>query len=54
MLTPIQYGFLALAAVAAGLINALAGGGSLITFQDLNNDKPRCSPFPLPPLSIKD
>jgi uncharacterized membrane protein YfcA len=35
MLTPIQYGFLALAAVAAGLINALAGGGSLITFPTL-------------------
>ncbi|MFN7218479.1 sulfite exporter TauE/SafE family protein [Microcystis sp.] len=35
MLTPIQYGFLAIAAVAAGLINALAGGGSLITFPTL-------------------
>lgn len=35
MLTPIQYGFLSLAAVAAGLINALAGGGSLITFPTL-------------------
>ncbi|MCA2654384.1 sulfite exporter TauE/SafE family protein [Microcystis sp. M061S2] len=35
MLTPIQYGFLAITAVAAGLINALAGGGSLITFPTL-------------------
>ncbi|NCS11641.1 MAG: sulfite exporter TauE/SafE family protein [Microcystis aeruginosa G13-12] len=35
MLTPIHYGFLAIAAVAAGLINALAGGGSLITFPTL-------------------
>ena len=35
MLTPIQYGFLVIAAVAAGLINALAGGGSLITFPAL-------------------
>jgi len=35
MLTPTQYGFLAIAAVAAGLINALAGGGSLITFPTL-------------------
>jgi uncharacterized membrane protein YfcA len=35
MLTPIQYGFLVIAAVAAGLINALAGGGSLITFPTL-------------------
>jgi uncharacterized membrane protein YfcA len=35
MLTPIQYGFVAIAAVAAGLINALAGGGSLITFPTL-------------------
>jgi len=35
MLTPIHYGFLAISAVAAGLINALAGGGSLITFPTL-------------------
>jgi len=35
MLTLIQYGFLSLAAVAAGLINAVAGGGSLITFPTL-------------------
>ena len=35
MLTPIQYGFLVIAAMAAGLINALAGGGSLITFPTL-------------------
>jgi uncharacterized membrane protein YfcA len=35
MLTPIQYGFVAISAVAAGLINALAGGGSLITFPTL-------------------
>lgn len=32
MLTPFQYLLVALAAVAAGLINALAGGGTLITF----------------------
>jgi uncharacterized protein len=35
MLTPIQYGLVTIAAVAAGLINALAGGGSLITFPTL-------------------
>lgn len=35
MLTSIQYGFVAIAAIAAGLINALAGGGSLITFPTL-------------------
>jgi uncharacterized protein len=35
MLTPIQYGFVVISAVAAGLINALAGGGSLITFPTL-------------------
>ena len=32
MLTPIQYILAALAAVAAGAVNALAGGGTLITF----------------------
>jgi len=32
MLTPIDYVFAALAAVAAGAVNALAGGGTLITF----------------------
>jgi hypothetical protein len=32
MLTPIQYVLIALAAVAAGAVNALAGGGTLITF----------------------
>ncbi|GAB4579307.1 MAG: sulfite exporter TauE/SafE family protein [Anaerolineales bacterium] len=32
MLTPLEYLLVALAAVAAGLINALAGGGTLITF----------------------
>lgn len=31
-MTPIDYLWLALAAVAAGLVNALAGGGTLITF----------------------
>lgn len=31
-LTPLQYLFAALAALAAGAINALAGGGTLITF----------------------
>ncbi len=35
MLTPFQYLLVALAAVAAGLINALAGGGTLITFPTL-------------------
>lgn len=32
MLTPLEYGLIALAAVAAGAVNALAGGGTLITF----------------------
>ena len=32
MLTPIQYILAALAALAAGAVNALAGGGTLITF----------------------
>lgn len=32
MLTPLQYALIALAAVAAGAVNALAGGGTLITF----------------------
>ena len=32
MLTPLQYVLIALAAVAAGAVNALAGGGTLITF----------------------
>jgi uncharacterized membrane protein YfcA len=32
MLTPLDYFFAALAALAAGAINALAGGGTLITF----------------------
>jgi uncharacterized membrane protein YfcA len=32
MFTPLEYLLVALAAVAAGLINALAGGGTLITF----------------------
>lgn len=32
MLTPIEYLLIALAAVAAGAVNALAGGGTLITF----------------------
>lgn len=32
MLTPIEYIFAALAAMAAGAVNALAGGGTLITF----------------------
>lgn len=32
MLTPLNYLFAALAALAAGAINALAGGGTLITF----------------------
>src|SRR5512143_703329 len=35
MLTPIQYLLIALAAVAAGAVNALAGGGTLITFPTL-------------------
>ncbi len=35
MLTPIQYVLIALAAVAAGAVNALAGGGTLITFPTL-------------------
>ena len=32
MLTPIQYVYAVLAALAAGAVNALAGGGTLITF----------------------
>lgn len=32
MLTPLQYILIALAALAAGAVNALAGGGTLITF----------------------
>jgi hypothetical protein len=35
MLTPIEYILAALAALAAGAINALAGGGTLITFPTL-------------------
>jgi uncharacterized membrane protein YfcA len=35
MLTPIQYILVALAALAAGVVNALAGGGTLITFPTL-------------------
>jgi hypothetical protein len=35
MLTPIQYILAALAALAAGAVNALAGGGTLITFPTL-------------------
>jgi uncharacterized membrane protein YfcA len=35
MLTPLQYVLIALAAVAAGAVNALAGGGTLITFPTL-------------------
>jgi hypothetical protein len=35
MLTPLQYIFVALAALAAGAVNALAGGGTLITFPAL-------------------
>src|SRR5512142_3076038 len=31
-MSPIQYVLVALAALAAGMINALAGGGTLITF----------------------
>src|SRR5512137_608448 len=31
-MTIVEYGLAALAAVAAGMINALAGGGTLITF----------------------
>lgn len=34
-MTPLQYLFVALAAIGAGLINALAGGGTLITFPAL-------------------
>ena len=34
-LEPLQYLLIALAAVAAGAINALAGGGTLITFPAL-------------------
>ena len=32
MLTPVQYLLAALAALVAGAVNALAGGGTLITF----------------------
>ena len=32
MLTPFEYILAALAAVAAGAVNAIAGGGTLITF----------------------
>jgi len=32
MLTGLDYLFIALASVAAGLVNAVAGGGTLITF----------------------
>jgi uncharacterized membrane protein YfcA len=35
MLTGIEYGLVGLSAVAAGIVNALAGGGSLITFPTL-------------------
>jgi uncharacterized membrane protein YfcA len=35
MLTDIEYGLVGLSAVAAGIVNALAGGGSLITFPTL-------------------
>lgn len=35
MLTPVGYILIALAAVAAGAVNALAGGGTLITFPTL-------------------
>src|SRR5512134_3406157 len=35
MLTPIEYLIAALAALAAGAVNALAGGGTLITFPTL-------------------
>lgn len=35
MLTPLQYVLIALAAVGAGAVNALAGGGTLITFPTL-------------------
>src|SRR5687768_14010438 len=35
MLTPVQYILAALAALAAGAVNALAGGGTLITFPTL-------------------
>jgi len=34
-LEPFQYVLIALAAVAAGAVNALAGGGTLITFPTL-------------------
>ncbi|HTX79966.1 MAG TPA: sulfite exporter TauE/SafE family protein [Longilinea sp.] len=36
MLTPLDYGLLVLASIAAGFVNALAGGGTLITFPMLN------------------
>src|ERR1043165_2498659 len=35
MLTPLNYLFAAIAALAAGAVNALAGGGTLITFPTL-------------------
>ncbi len=35
-LTPLQYLLIALAALAAGIVNALAGGGTLITFPTLS------------------
>jgi uncharacterized protein len=35
VLTPLEYGLVGLAAAAAGTVNALAGGGSLITFPTL-------------------
>jgi uncharacterized membrane protein YfcA len=35
-MTPLQYVLIALAALAAGLVNALAGGGTLITFPTLS------------------
>lgn len=35
MLTAVQYSLVGLASVAAGMVNALAGGGSLITFPTL-------------------
>jgi len=36
MLTVLDYGLLVLASIAAGFVNALAGGGTLITFPMLN------------------
>ncbi len=35
MLSPLQFALVGLAAVAAGMINALAGGGTLVTFPTL-------------------